>query len=67
MLKEYLQLCAKEELWNKVLVFHCRDQYLPMEASDLCLQILKDKIPSFDKDIMEIDRYCYIVGWYKAQ
>ena len=43
---------AKEVLWHKVLVFHCRDEHLSTEASDLCLEILKEEVPSFDKDMV---------------
>ena len=34
-----------------------------MEASCLCLQILKNEVPSFNKEMLEIHRYCYTGEW----
>ena len=67
VLREILKFYAEEELWDKVLVFHCRDEHLSTEASDLCLQILKEEVPSFDKDMVEIHRHCYTGDWDEVQ
>ena len=67
VLREILKFYAEVELWDHVLVFHCRDEHLSTEASDLCLQILKDKVPSFDKDMVEIHRHCYTGDWDEVQ
>ena len=67
VLREMLKFYAEEELWDKVLVFHCRDEHLSTEASDLCLQILKEEVPSFDKDMVEIHRHCYTGDWDEVQ
>ena len=35
--------------------------------SDLCLQILKDEVSSFDKDIVVLHRHCYTGDWDEVQ
>ena len=60
--RKFLQLFVKEELFSKVLVIHCRDKKGSMEASETCLKIFGEELPTFDRDVMKIHHHCFNGG-----
>ena len=60
--RKFLQLFVKEELFSKVLVFHCRDKKGSTKASETCLKIFGEELPTFDRDVMKIHHHCFNGG-----
>ena len=55
-----LQIYVKE-MFNKILVIHCRDQK-NTDASTTCLKIINEEIPGFYKEVVNIHYHCYNRG-----
>ena len=57
--RKFLQLLVKEELFSKVMVIHCRDKKGSTEASETCLKVFGEELPTFDRDVLKIHHHCF--------
>ena len=60
--EKFLRIFVKEEMFNKVLVIHCRDQKNSTDTSTTCLKIFEKEIPGFHKEVTDIHYHCYNGG-----
>ena len=60
--KEQLQYYLKKELWETVLVIHCRDLPNSTKASDYCLDAMESVLPNTKRGSYRIHRHCYNGG-----
>jgi TatD DNase family protein len=62
LLRWFLYSYNKEGV-TKPLVIHCRDEPRSWEASQMCIKILQEELPSSFKETGKIYRHCFTGGW----
>ena len=60
--KEQLQYYLKKQLWQTVLVIHCRDLPNSTKVSDYCLDAMESVLPYAKRGSYRIHRHCYNGG-----